>query len=143
MSGFVRTADKVANTFRRKCGAITTSIQTLGSSAADPRIAAHGQTGSEQCVLSVGLDGSYSAASNTTVTLQYWSTTASQWFYAGTGATGNNQSVALYPGGVATFALPEQSYYYFSASTAIGANLLWTDGVDVPNNRAGSQPSGT
>lgn len=133
MSGFIRTADKVANSFRRSAIAVGTSAQTLGVTA-DPRIAtAHGVTGSEQCILTVGLDGSYVAAASVAVTCQYYSTKANQWFYAGTGASGGGQAVTLYPGGVTTFTLPEQSYYFLSAATAIAAGLIWTDGVDVPN----------
>lgn len=143
MAGFVRTADKVANGFRRKCSAITTTAQTLGAGVADPRLSAHGMSGSEQCVLTVGLDGSYSGAASVAVTCQYWSSTAGQWFYAGNGGSGGNQTVTLYPGGVCTFTLPEQSYYYLSAATAIGAGLAWTDGMDIPNSGAGSQPTGT
>jgi hypothetical protein len=131
MSGFIRTADKVANTFRRSAIAVGTSVQTLGATG-DPRLVAHGSTGSEQCVLTLGLDGSYVAAASVAITCQYYSTTAKQWFYAGTGASGGGQAVTLYPGGVTTFALPEQTYYFLSAATAIGANLIWTDGMDVP-----------
>jgi len=131
MSGFIRTADKVANTFRRSAIAVGTSVQTLGATG-DPRLVAHGSTGSEQCVLTLGLDGSYNAAASVAITCQYYSTKAQQWFYAGTGASGGGQAVTLYPGGVTTFTLPEQSYYFLSAATAIGANLVWTDGMDVP-----------
>jgi|SRR5665213_273225 len=132
MSGFIRTADKVANTFRRSAIAVGTSIKTLGATP-DPRIAsAHGVTGSEQCILTVGLDGSYVTAATVAITCQYYSTKANQWFYAGTGGTSGGQTVTLSPGGVTTFTLPEQSYYFLSGDSAVAANLIWTDGMDVP-----------
>jgi hypothetical protein len=124
--GFTRTADKAANGLRRK---ITVALGTTKATVANtPPANAHGRSGS-QCLLTVALDIS---ASDTSITCQFWSETAKQWFLAGTGQVGGGQIVDLAPGGVTTFVLPEQTLYFLYGSATVAANLIWTDGEDVP-----------
>src|SRR5580658_71080 len=123
--GFTRTADKVANGLRRK---IAVAINTSKATAATvPPAKAHGRTG-DQCLLTVALDNT---ASDTSITCQFWSETAAQWFFAGTGETGGAQTVDLAPGGATTFSMPEKTLYFLYGSAGISANLVWTDGEDV------------
>jgi hypothetical protein len=124
--GFTRTGDKVANSLRRK---IAVAIGTSAATAATVNPAqAHGRVGA-QCLLTVALDNSF--GSSPTITLQYWSEFAKQWFLAGTGISGGAQAVQLAPGGTTTFSLPEDTLYFIYSSASISANLLWTDGTDI------------
>lgn len=124
--GFTRTADKTANSFKR------TVPVALGTSAATAATVtpnqAHGRVG-QNCLLTVGLDNS---ASDTTLTCQFWSEKAKQWFYAGTGESGGAQTVDVAPGGVTSFTLPEMTLYFLYGTGTVAKGLVWTDNEDIP-----------
>jgi hypothetical protein len=117
----VRSADKVAQSITRK---IVGGISTSAPTSTDPAVA-QGRTGSDDCVLTVGVDPTVSG--NTTITCYWFSTFMGKWLLAGANS-GVYQKV-FEPGTADVFVLPEQSAFFLKGSQAISDGLICVDGT--------------
>jgi hypothetical protein len=134
----VRTAGQVAHNVSRwlsqlgvQVGLTTVAPTTAATGLYDPTIA-HGLTGSDDCVVSVGTNASFTA--NTTITLYVWSKFLGQWVTGG--ATPTRNSIVFGPGALDIFTIPEGSLFYLSGSNASAAGTIAVDGAN-PAGRDG------
>jgi hypothetical protein len=134
MSSTFRTADKVAHTLNRFLGQGPVNPGGVALPTAPPSPIngswnqAHGQVGSDDCVLTVALDNS--VAQTTLINCLWWSSKANQWMKAG--ANSGVYSKSFEAGGADVFVLPEGVAYYLYGADAIAAGLVYTDGQPPP-----------
>jgi hypothetical protein len=119
-----RVADKVAQHTSRKIPGGTTSATP--SPITNPAIA-HGRTGSDLCVLTVGVRNSVSGPTN--LTLYIFDPAMGEWVLGGGISTINTKAFAS--GSTDVFVLPEQSLFYLVSSQTLPDNAIWVDGTNL------------
>lgn len=126
----VRTAESVAHSLTRQIiGGTANSAPTANT----PSVA-HGITGSDDCILTIGIDGAVSG--NTTITVYIWSTAMNQWLFAGANS-GYYQKV-FEPGSCDAVAIPEGTLFFIKSSQTLTQGQIFVDGQ--PYGNLGGQP---
>lgn len=119
----VRTADKVVQSVIRKIpGGIGTSPPAV---LTDPTLA-HGQSGSDDCVLTVAIRNA--VVGTTGITLWIFATAMGEWVTAGASSSINTKT--FNNGSMDVFVLGEQTKYFLQATQVLTDGQIWVDGTN-------------